>query len=229
MQNKKFNLSIIALIIVSVLSIIYILHLTLAAAQTPDDVIQNQVGINPENLPSPENLDELKSKYLQQEWGKIIINKPVIGSIHKFLLSINPLFKAILGVEYSLSWAFAFAIIIWFCLFKLLYPPASQLFGNKWSGFLGAFIISSLIGLSGVIKKAVDMLSFVIKNQWLVWVSLLIAILFVFLFDYFGKSIKKYMKQEKEQSKKEQTEQDRQVLHAQANVAKQELKSYKNK
>lgn len=222
MKKEYFILSVL---IISIFSAIFFSHLSLA--ETPDDIIQSQIGINPGNIPSsPEEAKNITTSYLQKEWGKILEKNPVAGPIHRFLLAISPAFKAILGVEYALSWAFVFAICIWLFLFVILYPVASQIFSSTPAGLLAAFIISSLVGLAGVIKRAVDMLTFAINNTWIAWLSLLIAIIAIMIASYFGKEIKQYLKNQKEQEAKEKTNQDREVISANAKVSKKELEEY---
>lgn len=80
-------------------------------AQTPEEAVQQTIGVNPENIPqSPE---QIKEAYLKQEWGKIVASWPVIGPIHNFL-SENPLvFKIIFNEPYAISPTLFLVIIFW--------------------------------------------------------------------------------------------------------------------
>lgn len=170
---------------------------------------------------------ETTGSYLKQELGKIILNKPIIGPIIKvinYVLNLlDPFFKLVLGVEYSFSWAFFFAVVIWIILFVLLFPVASGLFNGKLFGFIAAFVITSLIGLSGVIRRTVDILTEMINNKWIAGISLVIAILIAVIMYFVGGGIKKMMQKGKEQEAKKKEERDREVLHTSAELEKEKL------
>ena len=136
-----------------------------------------------------------KSEYLKQEWRSFLEKKKsgqMILKASDFVKNFNPLFKVILGVEYSLSWAFLFAVVFWFILFLFLANPVSTILNNRLFGIIGSFVIASLIGLSGVIKKAVDLLSFILGNLWIALISFVIAIIIALLFEKLGKIIKNF-------------------------------------
>ena len=183
----------------------------------------------------PSSQDEAKqvtSDYLKQEWTKILEKNQfgqILLGISDFLKNFNPLFNIIFGFEYSLSWAFVFAVIVWLILFFFVLKPTQAILGNKWLGLLAAFLISSLVGVSGVIKQAVTFMAFVINNTWIAWISFFIALLILFLMAKFGKSLGKTIKKEQEKNKKRKLEEDREVIHAEAEVAKKQLKSYSEK
>ncbi|MBS3090872.1 hypothetical protein J4217_00295 [Candidatus Pacearchaeota archaeon] len=223
----KKEILFLILLVFSIFSITYFSHL--AIAETVDDAIQTQTGFNPENIPNPTNIEDIKTKYLQREWNQIIDKNAIAEPIQRFLISINPFLKAVLGVEYALSWAFFFAIVIWISLFVFLQPIAEVLFKGKLFGILGAFIVASLIGLSGTIKRAVDMLTFVINNTWILWISVVVAIVITIILHRLGISFEQKIKQSKEAATKEQAERDRQILRTDAKVTKKDLESYKDK
>lgn len=191
------------------------------------------VGVDPVKLADkkPEDLVSDSSSYLKQEWIKFIekdeFGKYIVG-FSNFLKTLNPLFKIILGVDYSLSWAFVFAVIIWLTLFFFLLKPTEAIFGNPFFGFIGAFAISSLVGLAGVIKKVVDMLTFMITNAWIAWVALAVTIFISIIFEKLGGNFKKAIEEMKEKQAKQRTAQDREIIHADAEVSKKNLESYRD-
>jgi len=70
----------------------------------------------------------------------------------------------ILGVEYSLSWSFIFAIAIWLALFLFLIYPMDEITNNNFLGILASAVVVSIIGTTGIIKNAVDIISTAVNN-----------------------------------------------------------------
>tara|TARA_Y100000310_G_scaffold345546_1_gene466328 strand:+ start:1830 stop:2495 length:666 start_codon:yes stop_codon:yes gene_type:complete len=212
------------------LSILLILSISLIAAQDFAGIEQGledleEKGEQAEELVDTITDEEARAQYLKKEWTKILEKTKagkIILSISDFLAKFNPLFKIVLGVEYSLSWAFIFSVLIWLILFGLIFLPASSIFDNKLTGLITTIVITSLIGIGGVIKKAIDFLSLMINNIWIALVSLLIALAVAFLI---GKMMKQSIKEEKEESKKEKTTRHRKIIKTEAKVAEEELKS----
>ncbi len=168
---------------------------------------------------------DARNEYLKQEWTKILekttIGKAIVWFGENILKPLNPFFKIVLGVEYSFSLAFIFAIIIWLILFVLISPAAIGMSNNIIIGLIISFCITCIIGLTGVIRKAVDFLNFAITNIWIAWISLLIAIMIAVLL---GKLTKQTIKGMKETSKKEQLERDKKIIHTEAKIEEEEFK-----
>jgi hypothetical protein len=168
-----------------VLIILTLLLLSPALAQlgTPGEEIAEKISEEgPEGaIEELRNQTLNKTDYLKREWAKILEDKPVIGPTMKFFDTLfnhlNPVFKVVLGVNYGFSWAFIFAIAIWIILITILYHPAKELFNGKLFGILAGIIIASLIGIAGTIRWAVDLLSTILTQTWIIWVSLLVAII----------------------------------------------------
>ncbi|MCX6748417.1 MAG: hypothetical protein NT076_02330 [Candidatus Pacearchaeota archaeon] len=228
MKNKLICVFIIALFLASFIA----LNLAWAA---DNDVpgLPSYLQNDPEQtVETYKNKTLTTSEYLKKEWKTILIKKPYIGPTVIFLdnlfTSINPFFKLVLGFEYSLSWAFIFAMIIWIILFIFLYQPAKAVFNsNTLLGILTSFAITSLIGLAGVIKKVIDLLSTMINNQWIFYLSLAITILIGLLIIKLGGNLKEIIKETKEKETKEKEKKDRKILDASAKVEKKNLEEYK--
>ncbi len=174
--------------------------------------------------------EETREEYLKKEWKKMFSkNKylsPIFNFLDKILNFFNPFFKIVLGVEYGLSWAFIFALAIWIILFMFIYQPAGALFGNTVFGIIGSFVITSLIGLSGVIKKAVEVLSAAITERWIIGIAIFATIIIGILIVYFGGNLKKFIEQQKEKHEKEKTEQHRKIIETSADIEKEKMKGY---
>jgi hypothetical protein len=174
----------------------------------------------------------VSAQYLKQEWNKILLkNKyvaPVIKVIDAIFTFLNPLFKPILGVEYSFSLAFILALVIWIVLFIFMFQPAKAIFSDKASfALIASFAITSLIGLSGTIKYFVDLISTVITSTIIFWISVAITILISILIIHFGGGLKQLIEQERAKATKDQTEKDRKIIHIDAEISKKQLDSYK--
>lgn len=223
---KKLGVLIILLLLLNIIS--------LSLIKAEDNIIPgspisesdlNKVENLTSNLPldAQGNIDQEKVEGIL---GKIKeINDNYIQPAMEHL---NPFFKLILGAEYSFSYAFVFAVIIWLILFFIIFPIASGLFGKWYLGLIAGFAIVSLIGLSGVIKKAADMITTMITTWWLALIALIVAVVIGVLLYFFSSSFKDYINKQKEQEKKDKEKQDREVLHTSAEIEKEKLESYKD-
>jgi len=176
--------------------------------------------------------EEEGREYLKQEWKKMLEQNKVgkvLLAISDFIEKLNPFFKIVLGVEYSLSWAFVFAIALWIILFMILYYPIKGMFDKTWIAIIASFAVTSLIGISGVIKKAVDLLSTIISKPWLAWLALGITIVIAAIIIYLGGGLKQILEKEREKAAKEKTEKDRKIIETSAKVEKENLKGYTKK
>ncbi|HRZ85892.1 MAG TPA: hypothetical protein P5277_03865 [Candidatus Paceibacterota bacterium] len=236
-RNKLFfEFLLISLLILSVFLLAININSNFVSAAIGDINPENTedplgTGINIEEVSEDPDLLQNKSRdYLKQEWTKIFEGNSfgrVILGVSNILEALSPLFKIVLGVEYSMSWSFVFATAIWLTLFLILFNPAGAIFGNKLFGFIGAFVIASLVGVSGVIKKSVDMLNFMITNKWIAWFSFFIALLIVFLGYAIGKVFSKNIEASKENAAKQKLKEDREIIGTHAEVSKVNLESYK--
>lgn len=226
---KKAGLFVfVAVLILSVSIISSFVH-----AQSEIEALQNDSLIRTvqggqqqyEQYTSAEN----KSEYLKTEWNKILLKHkyigPVMSTVNYVFDALNPFFKIVLGIEYSISWAFIFAVAIWLMLFFLLNPIAAQMFNSGILGGVAAFAMASLVGIAGVIRGAVNILTTMINNVWIAWIAFILAIFLVLLAEIFGKKIKAKMKKSKEESEKEKTAQAQKIIQVQGKVAEKELKS----
>jgi hypothetical protein len=170
--------------------------------------------------------EQNKAEYLTREW-RTILSKNKWGQrllgISDFIKIFDPLFKVILGTGYTLSWAFFLSVAIWLMLFLFFVNPISTAVNNRLIGIVISFILTSLIGVSGVIKKAVDFMATVVNNWWIASLSLVVALVIVFVFEKLGKVVSKYLKKLKEDAEKTQTKLDRRAISADAEISKERL------
>ena len=154
-----------------------------------------------------------RNNFIAEEWtyflnksnsGKIIIK------ISEGVKKTSPFWKLVLGVEYALSLTFFLALGIWFILFMLLLPPSEIILKNRAFAILASFAVTSLIGLAGVISKTTDTIGKMINNKWIASLSLIIAILLIFV----AKSTSKFWKNLKKKEAEKEEEKNRKVLEA---------------
>jgi uncharacterized membrane protein len=201
----KKELAVIGLLIFSLVSAIYFSHLTLA--QTPDELIKAQTGvdinkIDPNKVPSsPDEIKQTSESYLRQEWTKLL-NKSASG---RALLMINtilsPVFKLMVGFDYSLSWIFTIALFIWIVVFILISKVARNIFETKeWVGWIISAIIPTLAGQAGTIKSLSEMIAPIFTNPWIIVLAILVTVILLVLY---SKIMKRWGAQLKEAKKKE--------------------------
>ncbi len=138
---------------------------------------------------------------------------------------IGPISKAILGVELSLSWIFAFSVILWVLLVGIIMEPVSEIFGwNLWWSLAGSAIIATL-AMQGFGSSFVLWINSII-TQWYIGAMVVVgAVIFGAIYSLFMRYLGEKVKNIKEDAVKTQTEQDRMIIHADANVAEEDLKS----
>lgn len=154
-----------------------------------------------------------ENNYLKQEWTKVLekseFGKMILG-ISSLLTALGPIFKLLVGVEYSLSWYFIFVFAIWIGVVILIYNLTKNIFPNKK---LICFFISVLIvGISSqahIIELAVNFMSPLFSNTESIILGVFVGVaIFVFLTKLskiLGKMIKEDLKKEKEKRREEKS------------------------
>lgn len=66
-----------------------------------------------------------RSAYLKQEWSKILEKSDTIKIIDNFMTSLNSVWKAILGLEYSFSWTFILTFVLWLFFLEIVFNLSS--------------------------------------------------------------------------------------------------------
>lgn len=169
-----------------------------------------------------------KSEYLMQEWTKLLGNSKlgsVIVGISDFVSIFNPFIRLVIGFDYSLSWAFAFGFMIWLTMFMFLLGPGDALLKSRFLSILASFVLASLVGVAGVIKKIVELAAFAITNLWIALLSLALAFIIMMMAKILGKTIKKALLKARDDAEKTKEKQNREVLGAGARAVKKELDS----
>jgi|SRR3989344_9165033 len=219
------------LIITILLTIVLSLFLASAAVEDQLQQVSDKLEQGTNTVKNPQ---DIANEYLKQEWGKIMEKRMQNNSAGKAILAVhyfikdklNVVITKVLGYPYSLSWAFVFAVIIWLWFFLFFIHPLEAIFPDKSTAVIASAVVTALIGLSGIIKKAVDLLTFAINNVWIAVISFFLAVVIMVLLNKVGINVKQTINQSKENAKKEQTNKDREIIHAEAKVAKESLDSF---
>jgi ABC-type multidrug transport system fused ATPase/permease subunit len=169
---------------------------------------------------------DFRSEFIGQEWT-YFLNKTssgrIIISVNEGVKKLNPFWNLVLGVNYSFSWGFWIAFLIWLTLFFILLPPSEIFFKKKIYAVLSSFAIASLIGLAGVIKEATEVIGSIINN---IWTAVLIFLLLI-LITFIAKRSNKFWKQLKEKEAKRKEEQSREILFIDAETVRKKSKKEK--
>jgi hypothetical protein len=147
---------------------------------------------------------------LGKQWKDSLLKMPVIHAFDLFFQGINFVFLGLFGINYSLSLAFLFTMILWFLFFFKFYDilKIASLF-SKWVCLiisLGLTILLAQVGLFSMIINAIIQLFFG-PQTW--WMKVIIGVLIVFGLVMLFAFIKKFGKKMEENKKKRKDEENR--------------------
>ena len=136
--------------------------------------------------------EDARTAYLKQEWTKIF-EKSKTGrfflGISKILASLSPVFKLLIGIEYSLSWLFFLSFGVWIALVVIIYRPVREAFSSKLAAIGIAVIIPAIASQFKVISKIVSFFTPLFTKTWIIWVSIILAIVLLYIYNKFNKKL----------------------------------------
>ncbi len=190
---------------------------------------QPSTGIKGEDYQKIQNITgslPIDSGTGQIDFGKY---KPFETKADKRIVAINeyvgPITKVLFGVELTLSWIFIFSVILWILLTELIIMPVSEIFDwNIWWSLIGSGIIATL-AMQGFGKDFVIWIDSIVTAWYIGIIALIMGAVFGVVYSIVMKYIGTKIKTMKEASEKVQANQDRATIHADAEVAKEDLKS----
>lgn len=145
--------------------------------------------------------EESRKAYLKQEWTKLFAkNKffaPLFYYTDKFFSFFNPIWKLIFGMEFSWSWEFFLSIFIWISLIIIFYFPLKAFFKSSLFGLIGGIITASLVGLTKVITKTVEILETAVTDLLKLTIVVVLLIIVLVLYSNVMKSFEKESEEEK--------------------------------
>ena len=196
MKNRGILFVVLFLLLVSILFIsLFISNVHAIEIQSPEQII----GINPNNIPNnPDEVKDVASEYLKHEWTNILERSSAgrfLLGVNKIFVALSPIFKLIIGVEYSLSWYFFLSLFLWFFIFIIIYHTLKDIILlNGWMVIGIGFIIPTLAARFDSFGKTVDFLAGFVDNIWLVISLILIMIAIIYFYEAFMNSFGKAMK-----------------------------------
>lgn len=167
-------------------------------------------------IDSNESLDS--TAYLKQEWTKILENNEmgrIILGIGEILTSLNPIFKVIIGVEYSFSWYALFAFVIWISFFAFFFNLGRGILEGKIIIILIlSFIITSFIGMAGAIRQIDDILASFVSDSFAASLILLLSFVILYLLSRFGFITRKSLMKFRRRFRDEKIERDKKLIES---------------
>lgn len=151
-----------------------------------------------------------RQEYLKKEWA-IILERSQVGrvilSFSDVLENFSPIFKLFIGTEYSLSWVFFLSLALWgFVIFVVYFGLRGILDYDPLANFAVGVIIASLGAQLGVYQQFLDLISPLVTNKWIVGLSLIAAVIILYIYVKLSEIFGKYTKKTLEERKKLQRE-----------------------
>lgn len=211
-MNKKLILKLPLIIL-----ILFSLFLFISKAQLEDQLGELQGNVEKiQDVSNKLSASDIREEYLKQEWTKIL-EKTKTG---RFLLGISgifkalsPIFKLLIGIEYSLSWLFFLSLGAWFAVMVIIYNAVKNPFQIKgWIALTVAIIIAAIAAQFNVFVKTVSFFVPLFKNKWIIIGSIFIAIILLYIYSMFMKTFGKTIKEKIKKENEERREQKAQTL-----------------
>lgn len=138
---------------------------------------------------------------------------------------VGPITRTLFGVELTLSFVFVFSVLLWLLLIEIIIMPVSEIFDwDIWWSLLGSGIIATL-AMQGFGKNLVIWVNLLVSAWYVGLVAIIVGAAFGVVYKIAMRFAGDKVKAMKKESDEARTEQDRAVLHADAEVAKKDLKS----
>lgn len=158
-----------------------------------DSLVQTveQGGVKYEEFSAQEN----KSNYLSQEWTKILQKSPATSWIY----GLNPMFKFLIGYEFSVSWAFVAALLVWIIILSIFFPICKAFVKQQFVA-LGIAIAITIIAAHGIMPKTMEMLGNLVKNIWWNFGTIFALIMLMIIINTLSAGILKELKKKREEA-----------------------------
>jgi len=171
----------LTLLLPLVLLTLFLLNLT-SAVSDPTELFQQQIGTD-QKIPTPEEIKEqIREKYLKQEWSNTIAKIPIIGKVHDFFLA-HPLpFKILFNYPYEISFIFFLIVILWVYISAISsdFLRGSEIVTGAIP-FLIGILIAIILAQTNLIKIIVLFVLDLIFARETLWMKLLLGLLIFIL------------------------------------------------
>lgn len=162
-----------------------------------------------------EQIDEIKTTFLGEQWRELFLRNRVISSVDSFFHKINVVFVILFARSYSFSLEMFFAFLIW--LFTFLWmPKMAGVFVNGKGikyliGLLATIVVAQLQVFNELSKVMVKIMFYRTSTAWSVAMFIfLVVALFAYL--VVSNIIAKAMKKAKEEREKRKQEHEIKIL-----------------
>lgn len=155
---------------------------------------------------------EQREEYLKEEWTKIL-GKTSFGSfivsVGEFLEKLNPVFKLLIGIEFSLSWIFFLSLIMWIAIIVIVYKPLKEV--GQFDGGLSFLIslgVAILAAQGGAIQLGLNLyLLPIFEDPWMLGLAALITVIIMISYWIYlkktGKTLRDMLKKAREEKREE--------------------------
>ncbi len=135
---------------------------------------------------------EITSEYLSREWTNWLRNNGYLNWVYKT----NPFFQFLFGQEFSLSWAFIAAIIIWLGIIFIYYPALNTFIEDQISALAAAILIGS-ITTNLLTQKILEFSGKIAKTATSAIIYILLLLVLIVIIKTIMKTIKKVIEKAK--------------------------------
>jgi len=169
---------------------------------SPQGMIAQQLGVSTDQINNiPQTPEQAQDLFLKQAWSDLISKNVYLGPVHRFFISISPVFLFLFGENYSLSPTLLAIIVIW-CYDVMEVSIIVDSFGflNSWVSKVIAVGISIILAQVGFYRWLITSLANIVYAPELWWVRLLIGvgiILGLFILHFIVKMFESQMKANK--------------------------------
>lgn len=165
-------------------------------------------GLNPEQIENTTQGISAQFDYLAREWKNILLANPTINAIDAFFQKASVVFFILFGIQYSLSPALFFTLLLWF-FFLIAFFGIFKNFASfkKWISLIIAFLLVIVMSHIGLIEKQANFLAWLLFSDKPWWMRLLfifgifaVIVIVLILENKFGKQFEKKKKKQKEEA-----------------------------
>ncbi|MBI2631485.1 hypothetical protein HYW75_00590 [Candidatus Pacearchaeota archaeon] len=136
------------------------------SAVNPEESIEN---IKEKISDIPKDAEQIKDKYLTQEWSKFIENNKFLSPVHKSFIAYPLPLIIVFGEPYVVSFTFMIVVFLWVFTVYLIAKPlnALKLFNPAITLLISIGVTIMLAQMKVISTIAVFMVNFVLsKNEW---------------------------------------------------------------
>lgn len=168
---------------------------------TPGAQVQRELGFNPEDIPT--STADLKSRYLTQEWGKIVAGLPIIGPVFSFFANNPIIFKILINEQTEISFTFFLVLFMWITVFIATWRITRYIPMIK-GAFVPLFALAFTLLLAHIylfhfIASSISLFAFSYDAWWARTIIIAVACVLILVFGMLSQKIAAYLKDVKKE------------------------------